>query len=130
MLVGIMGSSHEVELPNFPSFESPHSWTAPDAKARPDFGLLFTVDAQSVVRRCGALVVPVGASLVGAHAGVDHHPAAVQRQFVTEDIAMAVAGLVVRPQLAAVENQAALGTRVTHYAITGFAKHRHFGAVI
>jgi hypothetical protein len=77
MLIGIVRSPHEVELPNFPSFESSHSWTTSDAKAGPNLGLLFSVNAQRVMRCRGTLIVPLGARLVGAHSGVDHYSPAV-----------------------------------------------------
>ena len=78
MLVGVMHSLHEVEPFNFTSFGSPDSRTPPHAKAGPDFGLLFSVNAQRVMCCGGTLVDPLGATLVSAHAGVNHYPLAVQ----------------------------------------------------
>src|SRR5437016_11751348 len=102
-----MLSTHKTHSGGFARGDSADTGPAPHAKARPDFSLIFSIDANRVVRCCGTLIASLGARLISTHAGVNHHPLSMQGKFVTQNIAVAVAQLIVRPQGAAVENQRA-----------------------
>src|SRR5438270_13679773 len=112
-----MLSSHKTHSSGFTRVDSADTGPASHAKARPDFSLVFSIDANRVVRCCGSLIASLGARLVSTHAGVIHHALAVQRRFVTEAIGMPVAGLVVRPQRSAIENQTSTRARGANHSV-------------
>ena len=109
MLESVMPSAHKTHSGGFTRVDSADTGAAPHAKARPDFSLICSIDANRVVRCCGTLIVSLGARLVRTHAGVNHHPLSMEGKFVTQNVAVAVARLIVRPQRPAVEDQSAAG---------------------
>src|SRR6266576_4148048 len=112
-----MPSAHKTHSGGFTRVDSADTGAAPHAKARPGFSLIFSIDANRVVCCCGTLIASLGARLVSTHAGVNHHALAVQRKFLTKDIGMPVAGLVVGPQRSTVENQTASRARSANHSV-------------
>jgi hypothetical protein len=97
---------------------APNTWPPPDAKLAPDLRLLFAVDSQGIVCRRRALVVALRPRLVGADPRINHHAPAMQRQFVTQNVAVSMTGLVVGAERPRVEDEATLRLRVSNYGVT------------
>src|SRR5437016_12298763 len=122
-----MPSTHKTHSGGFTRVDSADTGTAPHAKACPDFSLIFSIDANRVVRCCGTLIASLGARLVSTHAGVNHHALSMEGKFVTQNVAVAVARLIVRPQGAAVEDQCAAGLEAANDTVSTIREHLYLG---
>src|SRR5436853_6196052 len=96
ILVGVMLSPHKAQFPCFASCDSHNFRAAPHTKTCPDFSLIFSIDANRVVRSRGPLIASLGARLVSTHAGVNHYPLSMRGKLVTQNVAVTVARLIVR----------------------------------
>jgi len=123
MLVGVMLSPHKAQFPCFASCDSPNFRAAPHTKTCPDFSLIFSIDANRVVRSRGTLIASLGARLVSTHAGVNHYPLSMEGKFVTQNVAVTVARLIVRPQGAAVEDQGAAELEAANDSVSAIREH-------
>ena len=105
VLVSEMPSAHRLASANITRFDTAHPRAAAHPEARPDLRLFLGVNSHGVMGRGRALVVPLRASLVSTHAGIDHHALSVQGEFVAQHVAMRMPKLVIRAERAGVKNE-------------------------
>src|SRR5205807_5941433 len=122
-----MPSTHKTHSGGFTRVDSADTGPAPHAKARPDFSLIFSIDANRVVRCCGTLITSLGARLVSTHAGVNHHPLSMEGKLVTQNVAVTVARLIVRSQGTTVEDQRATGLEAANHTVSTIREHLYLG---
>jgi len=111
-------SAREADPLDLAHRQPPDAWPAPDAKPAPDLSLLFAVDSQGIVCRRGMLVVTLWPPLVSADPRINHHALAIQRQFVTQNVAVSMTGLVVGAERPRVEYKATPRVNVTDNGVT------------